>query len=119
MRPIDADALKKALEPYRYAICGFEGVLALIDNADTLPQVTVFTEDADEKAIEDLKAELQSVIEPRPQGKWVFVNPLQANDGGAYMCSNCKTGDYGVETYYKYCPFCGADMRGGKNPIRR
>lgn len=47
----------------------------------------------------------------RPQGEWIFVNPLQADDGGAYMCSNCKTGDYGVERY-KYCPFCGAEMRG-------
>lgn len=78
------------------------------------PQVTVFTENADETAIEDMKAELQNVLDDeRPKGEWVFVNPLQANDGGAYMCSNCKTGDYGVETYYKYCPFCGADMKGG------
>ena len=42
-----------------------------IDTAPPVPQVTVFAEDADEKAIEDMKAELQSVIEPRPQGKWV------------------------------------------------
>lgn len=36
MRCIDADELKKAIEPYRYAICGFEGVLFLIDNAPTV-----------------------------------------------------------------------------------
>lgn len=32
------------------------------------PQVTVFAETADEKAVADLKAELQNVIEARPQG---------------------------------------------------
>lgn len=36
MRLIDADALKGQLEPYRYTICGFEGILALIDNAPTI-----------------------------------------------------------------------------------
>ena len=36
MRLIDADVLKEQLEPFRYSICGFEGVLALIDNAPTI-----------------------------------------------------------------------------------
>ena len=59
---------------------GVNDVSRLIDNAPTVPQVTVFAENADEKAIEDMKAELQSVIadlkaelqnviESRPQGK--------------------------------------------------
>ena len=45
-----------------------EGIREWIDNAQTVPQVTVFTETADETAVADLKAELQSVIETRPKG---------------------------------------------------
>jgi hypothetical protein len=44
MRLGDLDALKEQLEPYRYAICGFEGILALIDNA---PTVAVNCKDCD------------------------------------------------------------------------
>ena len=45
--------------------------IKLIDDAPTVPQVTVFAETADEKAVADLKAELQSVIEPRPQSNQI------------------------------------------------
>lgn len=51
-------------------------------------------------------------VEERPKGKWMFVHPLQANDDGAYMCSYCKTGSFGIENTYNFCPYCGADMRG-------
>ena len=43
-------------------------VRIIINEAQAVPQVTVFTESADEDAVTDLKAELQSVIEARPQG---------------------------------------------------
>ena len=59
MRLIDADALKKALEPYRFSICGFEGVLALIDNAPT--------------------------VEERPQGKWISVYERLPEEEGDYL----------------------------------
>ena len=41
---------------------------------------------------------------------WIKVNPLQDNDGGAFMCSECKTGDYDIEGIEDICPFCGAKM---------
>lgn len=44
-------------------------------------------------------------------GYWKFVHPLQKNDGGAYMCSCCQTGDWSYKNDYKYCPNCGAKMR--------
>lgn len=62
MRLIDADALKEQLEPFRYSICGFEGVLALIDNAPTV----------------------ETEQKERPQGEW------KLDSIGAY-CSECKT----------------------------
>ena len=46
------------------------------------------------------------------KGEWIPMNPLQANDGGAYVCSKCHSGDYGCEND-NFCRWCGADMRGG------
>jgi len=86
--------------------------LALIDNATPVPQVTVFTETADETAVADLKAELQSVIEPRPQGKWIN----HRNDYGHNIadCSLCgKTmqwHDEDEDGIPRYCWYCGARL---------
>jgi len=47
-------------------------------------------------------------------GEWIEVNPFQANDGGAYMCSKCRTGDWGYKRF-KYCPNCGVPMTNSKD----
>ena len=47
----------------------------------------------------------------RPHGEWVFVHPLQEDDDGAYMCSICGNGDWGIDPERdKYCYNCGALM---------
>lgn len=51
-----------------------------------------------------------SVTPSRPKGHWILIHPLQEDDDGAYICSNCEHGDWDCDTSYKYCPFCGADM---------
>lgn len=48
----------------------------------------------------------------RKPGHWILVHPLQENDNGAYICSNCGRGDWDCDTSYDYCPFCG-DYKGG------
>lgn len=56
---------------------------------------------------------LPSVIPQRKRGKWIKVYPL-GMDYEAYMCSECKTGDWDVTIgEYKFCPYCGAEMSGG------
>ena len=45
------------------------------------------------------------------QGEWMYINPLQIDDGGAYICSNCKTGNWNYSKDFNFCPNCGADMR--------
>ena len=57
---------------------------------------------------------LQEVEPERKKGKWIFIHPLQADDEGAYICSNCRHGDWDIKPTDKYCKFCGADMRGGE-----
>lgn len=77
MRLGDFDALKEEFLTKTHLTL-FE-LLDLIDNAPTVPQVTVFSENADEKAIADMKEELKKVIDDsRPQGESVI------------RCQDCK-----------------------------
>jgi len=106
---ISREALKKALEECKY--CGFYGkLIELIDNAPTVPQVTVFCENADEKTIEELKAEMQkaklAVFEERPQGEWI-------DTGSGQECNVCHEIQYGYDNFRHFCANCGAKMKGG------
>lgn len=74
---ISREALKKAIEPYRYAICGFEGILALIDNA---PSVT--PRDNEDKEVADNEQEAYEFLvclqeEMRQKGREEQYNALQ------------------------------------------
>ena len=97
---------------YRFKFC----------RTQTVPQITVFTETADEKAVADLKAELQNVLkEQRPQGKWTrtgqsFVNPNKFRN---YCCSNCLYElDEHIRSEPNYCPNCGAMMQTESKPTK-
>jgi hypothetical protein len=49
----------------------------------------------------------------KPQGYWKLIHPLQADDDGAYCCSVCGNGGWGIDPERdKYCYNCGAKMRG-------
>jgi len=56
---------------------------------------------------------LQEAIarQERKKGKWILVHPLQDDDGGAYVCSCCKTGSWEIDpATWKACPWCTALM---------
>lgn len=60
-----------------------------------------------------LLEKLPSAQPEREKGEWFW-------DGEGYSCSNCDRPIYGnlLEITigdFKYCPFCGADMRGDKD----
>lgn len=64
-------------------------------------------------------AEMNITLLPSAQpeqkiGYWIPVHPLQTDDEGAYLCSNCNTGDWDIKSTDKYCKFCGAKMLGVK-----
>lgn len=62
-----------------------------------------------ETAIKGLKA----LPSAQKKGHWICVHPLQEDDPGAYICSECKLGKWGIDPKsYFFCPNCGADMRG-------
>ena len=133
---ISREALKEKLKE-RYYNDGLNIVTAieLIDKAPPVPQVTVFAENADEKAVADMKAELQNVIDAkpneqiaweqgyeaglaqgkhdRPQGEWARHDEWVGGEyvGGFYHV-NCPCED-GLYSKWRtnFCPNCGADMR--------
>lgn len=116
MRVGDLDALEKALEcrcnkSWDGAL-DFGQIKEVIDNTPPVPQVTVFTETADEKAVADLKSELQNVIESRPKGEWINREAISNTIfpfWERYECNQCHK----FNGYSNFCPNCGADMRGG------
>lgn len=82
MRLIDADRLKEELERYRFAVVGFEGVLAVIDNAPT--------------------------VQPKI-GHWEILPPCFEE---ICCCSVCNKGFKEALQHTKSCPNCGAIMTG-------
>ena len=107
VRLIDANALKyKNLAEVNgrltYVLTAEE-----IDNAPTVPQITICCENADEKTIEELKAELERVIhEVRPpQGRWITEDKIHC----LYYCSECRCSG---NRYQPFCGWCGAQMKG-------
>lgn len=118
-KPLDSDfniraaeALKTAIEEHFDNLDAYfsSAFIKEIDNAPTVPQVTVFAENADEKAVADLKAELENVIEARPQGEWIDY------DNTFYECPECG---YLLNKLCPQChnevilPSCGRMMKGG------
>lgn len=117
---ISRSALKKAIKSYaddQYAENEYLGecsIMDIIDNAPPVPQITVFTETADEKAATDLKAELQNVLEElRPKGEWVYKEfDEETGISNSYFCSKC--GYPQGQVYINFCGNCGSDMRKGR-----
>ena len=95
MRLIDADALKNDLD-----------VQYFVNNERVfdIPQIKAFVD-------------IEPTVEAKPvvHGEWE-----KTRLAGEYICSNCQSlicsgfTRMGYEQY-KFCPECGADMRGGKN----
>lgn len=89
MRPIDADALKKAMRMWprtRQPVLIYTGtILKGIDDAPTL--------------------DYKDLV---PQGEWELVR-MDENDMPIYRCGNCKTKRYGNPPF---CSHCGARMKG-------
>lgn len=54
----------------------------------------------------------QPTVEDRKKGCWL---PDNRPGGGFWVCSKCKfpSEAFAADVLYKFCPNCGADMRGG------
>ena len=73
-----------------------------------LEEIDIFYSTDEQSFIDEYNESIQNPKSVK-HGHWELVHPLQDDDEGAYMCSECRTGDYGVERY-SFCPFCGTKM---------
>ena len=70
--------------------------------------------------VEDIEDCPSADVRENIHGTWMKINPIQSDDGGAYCCSVCGSGDYNINpNTWKGCPWClaimdSADMRGEK-----
>lgn len=112
-RLINPDTFRAKLDELGWTVeNGFQARIyidSIIENTPTEPQIIVFAENVDEKAVADLKAELQSVLEARPKGEW---GPCYENYKNGLFYRDCSIcGKATITGDWKFCPYCGAEMR--------
>ena len=105
---ISRSALKKAyFNAINETSIGEVSIIDLIDNAPAVEQ----------KYYERVIAQINPVIEARPQGEWIYDNKINN-----WRCSECgetpKTIGYVgnrefMNEHFKFCNHCGAKMKGG------
>ena len=107
-RLIDANVLKEEVNKKR--VVGRFNMLNLIDNAPTVEPEKAKEGELVKAYTKGFDTGVETV---RPQGKWVVDEDIIF---GAKKCSNCNKGaewlDGGGQFLSKFCPNCGADMRG-------
>ena len=108
MRLIDADELKKAITEATYNFeqipIRVDKVQEIIDNAPTVEQ----------KYYERVIAQINPVIEARPQGEWIEVT--KGIDSNTYKCPFCGRLINCDKPRLKLYPFCHCGalmMKGG------
>lgn len=79
-------------------------------------QIDRYGQEYDSEGIEALNMAIQALEQSRPKGKWKILDEC-ANEG--VYCSECHKKIFKLEfsptmkwRNFKYCPNCGADMRG-------
>ncbi len=117
IRLIDANALLEAFsnsEHIKETTSGLDviemlAIKEIIDNAPTVEQ----------KYYERIIAQINPVIEERPQGEWGETKVLIEEDKceefryvKGYYHKGCPNMGKYLRTTYSFCPNCGADMRG-------
>lgn len=121
MRLIDADELRKCAIPCEIrngALTDLCVPLYQIDNAPTIKTFTLI--DIEEQYRKGLEKGLSEWETERPTGEWIYTNKEDKQKGYGGYCSVCQCdmpigiNDWKQEYYEsKFCPNCGAEMKGG------
>ncbi len=135
MRLIDADALcgefkrravsarnwkeRAIMEKNEEAIIRADATLAFLSEVkltiDNTPTVDAYTEDDVKTAIKEgheVGYEMAKAKFERPQGEWIFKH--NSSDVWCSVCDISLESNLCEGIRFRYCPNCGADMRGGR-----
>ena len=77
-----------------------DDIIKAIDNAPTVPQVTICCENASKEEIEDFKQELENVLASIEQGKWIPVSERLPMRNGVYTITRIIEGTYLIDASY-------------------
>lgn len=123
---ISREALRKAFHEriWHFDKSSWDEANALIDNAPTIDpeKVLIANVNFDEDKLKEIvqtevidrikNGELVLKEEEKPQGEWIKTNELIGEHfNNVFVCNQC--GARAVDKL-KFCPECGADMRGAK-----
>ena len=91
-----------------------DAIDAIVDNAPTVKlDESVIQSVLNKRCMTIVTNEhLRALYDIRPHGKWI-VDKEHSITMTFYKCTNCNY--FGGATHYRYCPNCGADMRGAEN----
>lgn len=110
MELISREAVERLLIKW-FTQCTEEEFFDLKKAVDELPEIKI-----DEGYIEELE---RKANESRPKGKWIEYPDCLKYDGALlgedFVCSNCEAVWSAIDNEgerFKFCPNCGADMRG-------
>ena len=114
--------IKTECNPYGKPTIDFESgkrVLDIIDNEPTveptfkpIAKVTFDTEKLKkltDEIVERIKSGEIVLQDERPKGEWIVHSCYK----DVIICSNCNSGDNRWHKDFKFCPNCGAEMKGG------
>lgn len=108
-RYIDAEKLKADVRDKYKGLpdrCEINSIINLQPTADVVPRArykqllensTIMADALKEYENEDVRENVR--------GEWIDM-------GSGQVCSECHEIQYGYDNYRRYCPNCGADMRG-------
>ena len=110
---ISRSELKKAFEhlasdDYESPLWYESTVFRVIDNAPTVEPEKAKEGELVKAYTKGFDTGVETVKTERPQGKWITEDILHC----LYYCSNCRNNG---ERIMPYCPWCGADMKGGED----
>lgn len=78
--------------------------------AETLREESLLAEDI--RLLKELPA---ADVRPVVRGEWIRPTYIGGRAHDIPHCSACKGVPCGVDEHTRFCPYCGADMRGGSN----
>ena len=113
MRPIDADALMEDIAAIEEELEDMLDEYLEANHIDSHERTKIYISIEDVNAFKEMIEEAPTV--ERPRGEW--INHLDLTEdycGESKQCSLCGYKDYNTRRFlwHKFCPNCGADMRG-------